>query len=51
VQELLAKEGLTVVDPDFHFEPIPGDNHPNVASTRRLADAVVEALQSELAGR
>jgi hypothetical protein len=51
VQELLVKEGFTVVDPNFGFEPIPGDNHPNVASTRRLADAVVAALQSELAGR
>jgi hypothetical protein len=51
VEELLAREGFTVVDPRFGFEPIPGDNHPNAASTRRLADAVVGVLQSELAHR
>jgi hypothetical protein len=51
VQELLVRQGLTVVDPNFGFEPIPGDNHPNAASTRRLAQAVIAALQTELARR
>ncbi|MGO8999958.1 MAG: SGNH/GDSL hydrolase family protein [Polyangiaceae bacterium] len=51
VQELLVREGLTVVDPNFGFEPIPGDNHPNVASTRRLAEAIISTLQAELAHR
>jgi hypothetical protein len=50
VEELLVRPGLTVVDPRFGFEPIPGDNHPNAASTRRLAEAVASAL-AELAGR
>jgi hypothetical protein len=51
VDALLRKQGLAVVDPDFHFEGIPGDNHPNAASTRRLAEAVVAALRIQLAER
>jgi hypothetical protein len=51
VDELLVKPGLTVVDPDWRFEPIRGDGHPNAASTRRLAETVVAALEQELARR
>jgi hypothetical protein len=51
VDELLVRPGLTVVNPHFGFQGIPGDNHPDTASTRRLADAVIAALQTELAGR
>jgi hypothetical protein len=51
IDELLVRQGLTVVSPQFGFEPIPGDNHPNAASTRRLAEAVILALQAELARR
>ena len=35
----------------FGFQGIPGDNHPDAASTRRLADAVIVSLQTELARR
>lgn len=48
VDELLTKQGFAVVNPRFGFEPIPGDTHPNAASTRRLAEAVVDALRREL---
>ncbi len=51
VDELLVRQGLTVVNSDFGFEPIPGDNHPDAASTRRLADAVIAALRTELGER
>ena len=50
IQELLGRQGLTVVNPRFGFEPMPGDSHPNPASTRRLAEAVVAELRKELAG-
>jgi hypothetical protein len=50
VDELLVKPGLTVVDPDWGYEPLPGDNHPDAASTRRLAAALAAALRNELAG-
>lgn len=48
VDELFHEQGLTVVDTNFGFEPLPGDPHPNGASTRRLAEAIVEALRGEL---
>ena len=49
IDELLVRRGLTVVNPRFGFERIsPDDNHPNAASTRRLAAAVVEALRSAI---
>ena len=51
VDELLVRRGLTVIDPDWRFEPIRGDGHPNAASTRRLAEAVVAALGQALARR
>jgi hypothetical protein len=52
IEELLVRQGLTVVDPRFGFERISGeDSHPNAASTRRLAEAVVGALRAELAAR
>lgn len=51
VDELLVKQGLAVVDPDFRIEPIRGDGHPNAASTRRLAELVVAALGQGLARR
>jgi hypothetical protein len=49
IQELLVRQGFTVIDPDFDFEPIPVDNHPNAASTRSLAEALVVAFRAELA--
>jgi len=51
VDELFHDQRLPVVDVDFGFEPIPGDNHPNEASTQRLADAVVQALRAEISSR
>jgi hypothetical protein len=52
VQELLVRQGLTVVDPEFRFERISNDDsHPNPASTRRLAEAVIAELRTELAVR
>ncbi|MGO8998932.1 MAG: hypothetical protein ACLQVI_36870 [Polyangiaceae bacterium] len=51
IEELLVRKGRTVVNPCFGFEGIPVDNHPNAASTRRLADAVLASLQTELARR
>jgi hypothetical protein len=50
IDELLVKQGLTVVDPDWRFEPIPGDGHPNAASTRALAQAVIDALATDPPG-
>jgi hypothetical protein len=47
VDQLLRKQGLSVVDPRWKLEPIPGDRHPNAASTRRLAEAVAAALTTE----
>jgi hypothetical protein len=44
VRELVTAQGLEAVDPDWRYEPLPGDNHPNPASTRRLAAALIEAL-------
>jgi len=44
LDELLVRQGLEVVDPDWRYETLPGDIHPNAAATRRLADAIVEAL-------
>ena len=49
IEEVLVRQGLTVIDPDFDFEPIPVDNHPNAASTHRLAEAIVAAIQAALA--
>jgi hypothetical protein len=51
IDELLGKQGLTVIDPDWKLEPIPGDGHPNAASTRRLAQAVIDALGTAQAHR
>jgi hypothetical protein len=51
IDELLRKQGLAVLDPDWDFEPIPGDGHPNAESTRRLAQAVIDALGTEQARR
>jgi hypothetical protein len=51
VDDLLVRPGYTVIAPRFGFEPIPGDVHPNVASTRRLAQAVTAALGEELRRR
>jgi hypothetical protein len=44
IDELLVRQGLEVVDPAGPYETLPGDNHPDAAATRRMADAVVEAL-------
>jgi hypothetical protein len=44
--ELLANAGLTVISPNWQFEALPDDEHPNAASTRRLAEAVVAALRA-----
>ena len=44
IDELLVRQGLDVLDPDFDFEPIPADGHPNAASTRRLAEAIAKEL-------
>jgi hypothetical protein len=51
VDELLVRPGYTVVSAPFGYEGIPFDGHPNAASTRRLANAVLEALRAELARR
>jgi hypothetical protein len=52
LDELFTKQGLRFVDVDFGFVPLPDDVlHPDVASTRRLADAVVAALRAEIAQR
>jgi hypothetical protein len=49
VDHLLVQPGYAVADQRIGFEPVPGDNHPNAASTRRLAEAVVRKLKAELA--
>jgi hypothetical protein len=49
VDDLLTRQGLEVVDPDWDFEPVaPGDLHPNARSTRTMAAAVVKVLGGEL---
>jgi hypothetical protein len=48
VDELLVRQGLEVVDPDWEYETLPGDNHPNAAATRTMAAAVVDALAREV---
>jgi hypothetical protein len=48
VDELLVRQGLEVLDPDWRYETLPGDNHPNPASTRTLAAAVVAALSPDV---
>jgi hypothetical protein len=45
IDELLVKPGLDVINPDFHYTPLPGDKHPDAASTRRLGEAVVVELR------
>ena len=46
IEELLVRQGLDVVDPDWQYEELGhGDNHPTAAATRTLAAAVVTALQ------
>ena len=44
LDQLLVRQGLEVVDPDWQYETLPGDNHPNAAATGRMAEAVIEAL-------
>jgi hypothetical protein len=52
INELLIRPGFPLVNPNFHFVPIsPDDGHPDVASTQRLADAIVAGLRTELAAR
>jgi hypothetical protein len=49
VDDLLTRQGLEVVDPDWDFEPLaPGDLHPNARATHTMAAAVVRALGGEL---
>jgi hypothetical protein len=48
IDELLVKQGLTVVNPDFGYIPLPIDKHPDAACTRRLADAVVAEMRRSL---
>jgi hypothetical protein len=48
IDDLLSRQGLEVVDPDWAFEPLePGDVHPNARATRTMAAAVVKALRGE----
>ena len=47
IDALFRAQGLPVIEPDIQYVRLPGDYHPNAASTRRLADAVVQALQGE----
>ena len=49
IDEVFTAQGLDVVDVDFGFEPQVRDNHPNAASTRRLAEAVTAALRPRVA--
>ena len=49
LDELFTRQGLTVLDADFGFVPLPDDVHPDVPSTRRLADLVVAATRTQLA--
>jgi hypothetical protein len=51
IRELFTDQGLTVVDVDYKFEPLPDDGHPNAAATKRLADAVTLAIRAEVARR
>jgi hypothetical protein len=51
LDELFTRQGLTVIDADFGFQPLQEDVHPDAASTRRLADVVVASLRTELARR
>jgi hypothetical protein len=44
VDQLLVRQRLEVLDPDWDYETLPGDNHPSAAATRTLAAAVVAAL-------
>jgi hypothetical protein len=46
IDALLVRQGLEVVDPDWEYETLPGDNHPNAAATRRMAEALVAALRT-----
>jgi hypothetical protein len=43
VDTLLVAPGLETVE--HGYEPIRGDGHPNPASTREMADAVIDALR------
>ncbi len=49
VDELVRKQGFVAVDPHFGFQGIPHDQHPDAPSTRRLAEAVIATLRTELA--
>jgi hypothetical protein len=45
VDDLLTSRGLTVVDPAWHYRPLPQDDHPDAASTREMAEAVIAELR------
>ncbi|MEO6420942.1 MAG: hypothetical protein ABIP39_16130 [Polyangiaceae bacterium] len=49
VEQLFVQQGLTVVDTSFGYQSIAYDNHPDAASERRLADAVLVTLRTQLA--
>lgn len=45
VDQLLVRRGLDVIDPDWHYETLPGDSHPNANATREMAAAIVKAVR------
>lgn len=45
VDDLLVSRGLTVVDPAWDYRPLPQDEHPDAASTRQMAEAVIAELR------
>jgi hypothetical protein len=49
LDQLFMRQGLSVIDADFDYHPLQDDVHPDVPSTRRLADRVIAALRPELA--
>jgi len=51
MDELFTRQGLEVIDADFGFHPLQDDVHPDAASTRRLADMVIDRLARTLEAR
>ena len=44
IDQLFTRQGLSVLDVDVGSERLPKDVHPAQAGTKKIADAIVDAL-------